>query len=127
MGNLGFAVAMATSVTTGLFGVFLLCVYGRLGKLNKLFKKRYPFCVPLCDAMRRCHCFADDENDDDADSAQSANSKEKSAKTECDASFATKETKTRDGDGRVPPTLEVMSSTENAIANGAMPRPTSSA
>ena len=37
--DLGFGWAMATSVTTGLFGVFLLIVYGRLGKLNKTFNE----------------------------------------------------------------------------------------
>eukprot|EP00486_Rosalina_sp_Unknown_P016312 CAMPEP_0201582864 /NCGR_PEP_ID=MMETSP0190_2-20130828/91432_1 /ASSEMBLY_ACC=CAM_ASM_000263 /TAXON_ID=37353 /ORGANISM="Rosalina sp." /LENGTH=159 /DNA_ID=CAMNT_0048023667 /DNA_START=711 /DNA_END=1190 /DNA_ORIENTATION=+ len=56
--NLGFGWAMATSVTTGLFGVFLLMVYGRLGKLNKLFKEKYQCCIPICD---RICCYLEDK------------------------------------------------------------------
>jgi len=65
--NLGFGVAMATSVTTGLFGFFLLMVYGRLGKLNKLFKRDYPFCIPFCRMTDRiCFCFQEYESDTEA-------------------------------------------------------------
>eukprot|EP00484_Ammonia_sp_Unknown_P027322 CAMPEP_0197026380 /NCGR_PEP_ID=MMETSP1384-20130603/6477_1 /TAXON_ID=29189 /ORGANISM="Ammonia sp." /LENGTH=320 /DNA_ID=CAMNT_0042455033 /DNA_START=221 /DNA_END=1183 /DNA_ORIENTATION=- len=52
--HLGFGWALATSVTTGLFGFFLLMVYGRLGKLNKLFKQKYPCCIPFCDTACGC-------------------------------------------------------------------------
>ena len=44
--QLGFGWAMAASVTTGLFGFWLLIVYGRLGKLNKLFKQKYQYYIP---------------------------------------------------------------------------------
>jgi len=62
--DLGFGVAMATSVTTGLFGVFLLTVYGRLGKLNKLFKRDFPCCIPFCNMTDRvCFCFQEYESE----------------------------------------------------------------
>eukprot|EP00485_Elphidium_margaritaceum_P006171 CAMPEP_0202707754 /NCGR_PEP_ID=MMETSP1385-20130828/20043_1 /ASSEMBLY_ACC=CAM_ASM_000861 /TAXON_ID=933848 /ORGANISM="Elphidium margaritaceum" /LENGTH=480 /DNA_ID=CAMNT_0049366539 /DNA_START=58 /DNA_END=1500 /DNA_ORIENTATION=+ len=52
--KLGFGWAMATSVTTGLFGFFLLLVYGRLGRLNTMFKQRFVHCIPFCDAVCCC-------------------------------------------------------------------------
>merc|ERR1719242_1430096 len=65
--HLGFGVAMATSVTTGLFGFFLLMVYGRLGKLNKLFKRDYPCCIPFCNlADVLCFCFQEYESETEA-------------------------------------------------------------
>ena len=51
------------SVTTGLFGFFLLIVYGRLGKVSKLFKKRYPCCIPICNVRDKICCRTPDEAD----------------------------------------------------------------
>merc|ERR1719203_38678 len=61
--HLGFGVAMATSVTTGLFGFFLLMVYGRLGKLNRLFKRKFPCCIPICEVR---HKLFGSQSEDDA-------------------------------------------------------------
>ena len=93
---MGFGVAMATSyvvfctsnwsanstfnifyfsdyrVTTGLFGFFLLMVYGRLGKLNKLFKREYPCCIPICNV--RDKIFGTQTEDENSTSAKTPKS-----------------------------------------------------
>merc|ERR1719410_1099448 len=103
--HLGFGVAMATSVTTGLFGFFLLMVYGRLGKLNKLFKRDYPLCIPFCNlADHICFCFQEYESETE------------SSRKSTNATTSKKDTTPQ------PPALDAVASTGSE--DPANPRPT---
>eukprot|EP01084_Bolivina_argentea_P119642 212124_1 len=71
--QLGFGWAITQSITTGLFGVMLFIAYGRLEKLNKLFRKNYPCCISFCD---HCCCCLHRTEDGEEVKEKNINQKE---------------------------------------------------
>ena len=91
-------------VTTGLFGFFLLMVYGRLGKLNKLFKRDYPCCIPFCNLKDRlCFCFQEYESE--TESSRKSTNMSHPSKTDAEAGQKVAMDNTPD-----PPALDAITS-----------------